>query len=105
MLETPPLYLLESYLSCFFARYDPRHNKWLQIQPLQQEHADLCVCMVDGAIYAVAGRNYREDLREVEKYDPKTNSWEYVAPLQREVRRERQAGLWPEVAPGDECHA
>ncbi|XP_015679936.1 kelch-like protein 22 [Protobothrops mucrosquamatus] len=66
-------------------RYDPRHNKWLQIQPLQQEHADLCVCMVDGAIYAVAGRNYREDLREVEKYDPKTNSWEYVAPLQREV--------------------
>ncbi|XP_063171979.1 kelch-like protein 22 isoform X3 [Candoia aspera] len=66
-------------------RYDPRHNKWLQIQPLQQEHADLCVCVVGGAIYAVAGRNYRDDLREVEKYDPETNSWEYVAPLQKEV--------------------
>ncbi|KAG8146475.1 hypothetical protein E2320_012798 [Naja naja] len=72
-------------------RYDPRHNKWLQIQPLQQEHADLSVCVVGGAIYAVAGRNYRQDLREVEKYDPQTNSWEYVAPLQKEVRREGQA--------------
>lgn len=73
--------------SSSFARYDPRHNKWFQIQSLQQEHADLCVCIVGEYIYAVAGRDYHEDLREVERYDPKTNTWEYVAPLKREVRR------------------
>ncbi|XP_048370604.1 kelch-like protein 22 isoform X2 [Sphaerodactylus townsendi] len=66
-------------------RYDPRHNKWFQIQSLQQEHADLCVCVVDEYIYAVAGRDYHEDLREVERYNPITNIWEYVAPLKKEV--------------------
>ncbi|XP_054852656.1 kelch-like protein 22 [Eublepharis macularius] len=66
-------------------RYDPRHNKWFQIQPLQQEHADLCVCVVGEYIYAVAGRDYHEDLREVERYNPQTNTWEYVAPLKKEV--------------------
>lgn len=67
-------------------RYDPRHNRWFQIQSLQQEHADLCVCVVDGRIYAVAGRDYHNDLSTVECYDPATNQWTYVAPLQREVR-------------------
>lgn len=69
------------------ARYDPRHNKWFQIQSLRQEHADLCVCVVGEHIYAVAGRDYHEDLREVERYDPKTNTWEYVAPLRKEVSK------------------
>lgn len=68
-------------------RYDPRHNRWFQIQPLQQEHADLCVCVVGGYIYAVAGRDYHNDLTAVERYDPATNSWAYVAPLKREVRK------------------
>ncbi|XP_029423727.1 kelch-like protein 22 isoform X2 [Nannospalax galili] len=66
-------------------RYDPRHNRWFQIQSLQQEHADLCVCVVGRYIYAVAGRDYHNDLNAVERYDPATNSWAYVAPLKREV--------------------
>ncbi|XP_061458952.1 kelch-like protein 22 isoform X2 [Rhineura floridana] len=66
-------------------RYDPRHNRWFQIQPLQQEHADLCICVVGEHIYAVAGRDYHEDLRVVERYDPQTDTWEYVAPLRKEV--------------------
>lgn len=74
------------WLSFSFARYDPRHNRWFQIQSLQREHADLCVCVVGDSIYAVAGRDYREDLREVERYDPHTNTWDYVAPLKKEVR-------------------
>jgi len=41
---------------------------------------------VDNYIYAVAGRDYHEDLREVERYDPKSNTWEYVTPLKKEVR-------------------
>ncbi|XP_020852146.1 kelch-like protein 22 [Phascolarctos cinereus] len=66
-------------------RYDPRHNRWFQIQSLQQEHADLCVCVLGKYIYAVAGRDYHADLKEVERYDPDTNTWDYVAPLKREV--------------------
>nr|BAC25806.1 unnamed protein product [Mus musculus] len=66
-------------------RYDPRHNRWFQIQSLQQEHADLCVCVVGKYIYAVAGRDYHNDLSAVERYDPATNSWDCVAPLKKEV--------------------
>nr|XP_060612165.1 kelch-like protein 22 [Anolis sagrei ordinatus]XP_060612167.1 kelch-like protein 22 [Anolis sagrei ordinatus] len=74
-------------------RYDPRHNRWFQIQSLQQEHADMAVCILGDYIYAVAGRNYHEDLREVERYDPRTNTWEYVAPLQKEVFAHAGAAL------------
>ena len=74
-------------------RYDPRHNRWFQIQPLQQEHADLCVCVVGGYIYAVAGSDYHNDLTAVERYDPATNSWAYVAPLKREVRKPPEGPL------------
>ncbi|KAJ7309776.1 hypothetical protein JRQ81_007843 [Phrynocephalus forsythii] len=74
-------------------RYDPRHNRWFQIQSLQQEHADLCVCVLGEHIYAVAGRDYHEDLREVERYDPRTNTWKYVAPLRKEVYAHAGAAL------------
>ncbi|XP_056139152.1 kelch-like protein 22 isoform X2 [Lampris incognitus] len=66
-------------------RYDPRHNSWCSIKPLQQQHADHCVCVVDGHIYAIGGRDYSCELDSVERYDPHTNTWEYVAPLRREV--------------------
>ncbi|XP_074527261.1 kelch-like protein 22 isoform X2 [Halichoeres trimaculatus] len=66
-------------------RYDPRHNSWCSIQPLQQQHADHSVCVLDGHIYAVGGRDYSHELDSVERYDPHTNKWEFVSPLKREV--------------------
>ncbi|XP_071390013.1 kelch-like protein 22 [Centroberyx affinis] len=66
-------------------RYDPRHNSWCSIKPLQQQHADHCVCVVGGHIYAIGGRDYSCELDSVERYDPHTNTWEYVAALRREV--------------------
>ncbi|XP_024294609.1 kelch-like protein 22 [Oncorhynchus tshawytscha] len=66
-------------------RYDPRHNIWCSIKPLQQQHADHCVCVLDGHIYAAGGRDYSNELECVERYDPHTNTWEYVAALKREV--------------------
>ncbi|KAJ8285845.1 hypothetical protein GJAV_G00031600 [Gymnothorax javanicus] len=66
-------------------RYDPRHNSWCSIKPLQKQHADHCVCVVGGLIYAIGGRDYSNELDCVERYDPHTNTWEYVAPLRREV--------------------
>uniref|UniRef100_UPI00358E6A1F kelch-like protein 22 isoform X2 n=1 Tax=Myxine glutinosa TaxID=7769 RepID=UPI00358E6A1F len=65
-------------------RYDPRHNKWSSIAPLQQEHADHCLCAVGSFLYVVGGRDYVTELREVERYSLETNSWEYVQPLPRE---------------------
>lgn len=69
----------------YFTRYDPRHNYWCDIAPLQQQHADHCVCLVDDYIYAIGGRDYNTELDCVERYNPQTNTWEYVAPLKREV--------------------
>ncbi|KAL2092680.1 hypothetical protein ACEWY4_012478 [Coilia grayii] len=66
-------------------RYDPRHNSWCTIEPLQQQHADHCVCVLDEHIYAIGGRDYSNELDCVERYDPHHNTWEYVAPLKREV--------------------
>lgn len=66
-------------------RYDPRHNSWCRIKSLQQQHADHCVCVVGGHIYAIGGRDYSNELDSVECYDPHTNTWEYVAALKREV--------------------
>ncbi|XP_029366466.1 kelch-like protein 22 [Echeneis naucrates] len=66
-------------------RYDPRHNSWCSVQPLQQQHADHCVCVVGGFIYTIGGRDYSNELNSVERYDPQTNTWEYVSPLKREV--------------------
>lgn len=60
---------------------------------MQQEHADLCVCVVGKYIYAVAGRDYHNDLSAVERYDPATNSWDYVAPLKKEVRKPSHRNL------------
>ncbi|MBN3322489.1 KLH22 protein, partial [Atractosteus spatula] len=66
-------------------RYDPCHDSWVSIQPLQQQHADHCVCVVGGYLYAIGGRDYRDELKAVERYDPHSNTWEYVAPLRHEV--------------------
>ncbi|XP_020486764.1 kelch-like protein 22 isoform X2 [Labrus bergylta] len=66
-------------------RYDPRHNSWCSIQPLQQQRADHCVCVLGGHIYAIGGRDYSNELDTVEQYDPRTNKWEFVSPLKREV--------------------
>lgn len=67
-------------------RYDPRHNAWCPISPLQQQHADHCVCVAGGHIYAIGGRDYSNALDTVERYDPRTNKWEFAAPLKRKVR-------------------
>ena len=71
---------------CASARYDPRHNSWCSIKPLLQQRADHSVCVLGEHIYAIGGRDYRNELDSVERYDPHTNTWECAAPLKREVR-------------------
>ncbi|MBN3283833.1 KLH22 protein, partial [Polyodon spathula] len=66
-------------------RYDPRHDRWFQIQSMQQQHADHCVCALGGYLYTIGGRDYHNELKVVERYDPQTNTWEFVDPLKQEV--------------------
>lgn len=66
-------------------RYDPRHDRWFQIQSMQQQHADHCVCALGGYLYTIGGRDYHKELKVVERYDPQTNTWEFVDPLKQEV--------------------
>ncbi|KAM4578954.1 kelch-like protein 22 isoform 2-T2 [Fundulus diaphanus] len=66
-------------------RYDPRRNSWCSIQRLQKQHADHCVCVVGGHIYAIGGRDYVSELDSVERYDPSTNMWEFVSPMKKEA--------------------
>ncbi|XP_053726876.1 kelch-like protein 22 isoform X1 [Synchiropus splendidus] len=66
-------------------RYDPRHNSWCSIESLSSCRADHCVCVLDGHIYAIGGRDYKAVLSSVERYDPHTNKWQPVAPLPRKV--------------------
>ncbi|XP_043924779.1 kelch-like protein 22 [Protopterus annectens] len=70
---------------CRCWRYDPRHNQWFQIKPLQHRHADHCVCVLNECLYAIAGRDYTEELTVVEKYNPASDSWEMVTPLKKTV--------------------
>ena len=74
-------------------RYDPRHNNWCPIKPLLQQHADHCVCVAGGLIYAIGGRDYSSELESVERYDPHTNTWEYVAALRKEVCERSTAAI------------
>ncbi|KAK1156375.1 kelch-like protein 22 [Acipenser oxyrinchus oxyrinchus] len=66
-------------------RYDPRHDRWFQIQSMQQQHADHCVCALGEYLYTIGGRDYHNELKVVERYDPQTNTWEFVDPLKQEV--------------------
>ncbi|RXM96419.1 Kelch-like protein 22 [Acipenser ruthenus] len=66
-------------------RYDPRHDRWFQIQSMQQQHADHCVCTLGGYLYTIGGRDYHNELKVVERCDPQTNTWEFVDPLKQEV--------------------
>ncbi|RXN00093.1 Arfaptin-1 [Acipenser ruthenus] len=65
-------------------RYDPRHDRWFQIQSMQQQHADHCVCALGGYLYTIGGRDHHNELKVVERYDLQTNTWEFVDPLKQE---------------------
>ncbi|XP_078456270.1 kelch-like protein 26 [Lampetra fluviatilis] len=66
---------------CF--RYDPHLGKWLRLQPMQDARIQFHLGAVDGALYAVGGRNRTGSLASVERYSPKDNRWLYVSALKR----------------------
>ena len=49
-------------------RYDPRFNKWLRMQQMLDCRTDFHVSVIEGCLYAVAGRNNTGPLCTAEKY-------------------------------------
>lgn len=49
-------------------RYDPRFNKWLRMANMLDCRTDFHVSVIDGCLYAVAGRNNTGPLSTAEKY-------------------------------------
>ncbi|KAK2814779.1 hypothetical protein Q7C36_023045 [Tachysurus vachellii] len=58
-------------------RYDPRFERWEEMEPLLQKRAQFSCCVVDGVIYAIGGRGQRGDptLSSVERYNMSAGCW------------------------------
>lgn len=58
-------------------RYDPRFERWEEMEPLLQKRAQFSCCVVGGIIYAIGGRGQRGEpaLSSVERYDMRAGCW------------------------------
>jgi len=74
-------------------RYDPRFNKWLRMCQMLDCRTDFHVSVIDGCLYAVAGRNNKGPLCTAEKYKVDRNKWEHISELPQAVCAHAGAGL------------
>lgn len=74
-------------------RYDPRFNNWRRMQQMLDCRTDFHVSVIDGCLYAVAGRNNTGPLCTAEKYKVDRNKWEYISELPQAVCAHAGAGL------------
>ncbi|XP_062841803.1 kelch-like protein 34 [Trichomycterus rosablanca] len=58
-------------------RYDPRFDRWEEMEPLLQKRAQFSCCVVEGVIYAIGGRGQEREpaLSSVERYNMKAGCW------------------------------
>lgn len=66
-------------------RYDPRFNTWLKMASMLETRTDFAVSVIDGCLYAVAGRNNTGPLSSAERYRVDRNKWESIADLPHPV--------------------
>ncbi|KAJ8283105.1 hypothetical protein COCON_G00056240 [Conger conger] len=62
-------------------RYDPRTDLWLRLAPLRERRTCFTLSALQGALYAVGGRNSSSELSSVERYDFRKNEWAFVSPM------------------------
>uniref|UniRef100_A0AAY5F4U1 BTB domain-containing protein n=1 Tax=Electrophorus electricus TaxID=8005 RepID=A0AAY5F4U1_ELEEL len=64
-------------------RYDPRFERWEEMEPLLQRRAQFSCCVVEGVIYAIGGRGQRGEpaLSSVERYNMRAGCWRSGPPL------------------------
>lgn len=67
-------------------RYDPRFNRWVQVESMLERRAQFSCCVVEDVIFAVGGRRALTSLASVEFYDMDTGAWRRGAPMPRPLR-------------------
>ncbi|XP_076851862.1 kelch-like protein 34 [Brachyhypopomus gauderio] len=68
-------------------RYDPRFERWEEMEPLLQGRAQFSCCVVEGVIYTIGGRGPRGEppLSSVERYNMRAGCWRSGAHLPHAV--------------------
>jgi len=74
-------------------RYDPRANSWIKMKSMLDSRTDFHVSVINGSLFAVAGRNSTGPLQTAERYIVEKNSWEYIAELPQAVCAHAGTGL------------
>ncbi|XP_066293455.1 kelch-like protein 26 isoform X3 [Branchiostoma lanceolatum] len=79
------LYVAGGFSKCVwlstFHMYDPRWNKWFELEPLLDPRSEFCLVALDRSMYAVGGWKGKEINTTVEKYSFEEDRWEYAASL------------------------
>ncbi|KAI8518612.1 hypothetical protein Bbelb_046290 [Branchiostoma belcheri] len=84
------LYVAGGFSKCVwlstFQMYNPRWNKWFELQPMLDPRSEFCLVPVDRTMYAVGGWKGKEINSTVEKYsferyDPRFDKWLELTPL------------------------
>ena len=57
-------------------RFNPKHNKWEFVAPMNHPRDGLCVAADDDYLYAISGYDGDNYLNSVERYDPSKDQWE-----------------------------
>lgn len=57
------------------SRYDPKTNKWVELEPMQVRRSGFTASEMNGQIYVFGGQIVDGATNKVESYNPVTNSW------------------------------
>ncbi|KAL6462702.1 hypothetical protein MHYP_G00291240 [Metynnis hypsauchen] len=80
-------------------RYDPRFERWEEMEPLLQKRAQFSCCVVRGIIYAIGGRGQRGEpaLSSVERYDMRAGCWRSGVSLPHPIHGQACATIGREI--------
>jgi len=74
-------------------RFDPRSGTWLKMQSMLDSRTDFHVSVINGSLYAVAGRNSTGPLQTAERYKVAMDKWEHISELPQAVCAHAGTGL------------
>jgi hypothetical protein len=73
---------IDASVVAYCLQYQPSEDQWIEAPDLHHARHSLCLCAVDGLLYAVGGKNQNSTISSrVDCYNPKTRTWLMVASL------------------------